>query len=47
MCGVSFVDVEAANDHANAEHEQKYEYKCSVEGCAFTAKTANQVWLMK
>ena len=22
---------------------QKYEYKCSVEGCAFTAKTANQM----
>ena len=27
-CRVNFADAEAANDHANRNHDAKYEYKC-------------------
>ena len=53
ICGISFVDVEAANDHANAEHEQVWSLtqfysiifsltsRISVKKCVFT-NTHNQ-----
>lgn len=27
-CAINFADSESANDHANREHDAKYEYKC-------------------